>query len=78
MSAEFGESCVVQFAIKCHIALDLWAGVQAVQDVALQVRVDGVALLQPIQRDTMEWQRASHILRHKNKRRNTCDILFYN
>lgn len=67
MSAEFGEGRVVQLAVERHVVLDLLAGVQPVQDVALQVRVYRITLLQTIQRDTVERQRTSHVLRYREK-----------
>lgn len=68
MSAEFGEGGVVQLPIQRHVVLDLLAGVQAVQDVTLKVRVDGVTLIQVVQRDPVERQRSSDLLTEKERR----------
>lgn len=67
MSAKFGEGGVVQLAIQRHVVLNLLAGVQAVQDVTLQVSVDGVALIQAVQRDPMKLQLLSDVLTEKKK-----------
>lgn len=67
MSAEFGEGGVVQLPVQRHVVLDLLAGVQAVQDVTLQVRIDGVALVQTVQRDPVERQRPSDVLTEKER-----------
>lgn len=67
MSAELGEGCVVQLAVERHVVLDLLAGVKPVQDVALQVRVNHITFLQTIQRDPVERQRTSNILRRREK-----------
>ena len=54
MGAELPKGCVVHLAIEGDVVLDLWAAVDAVQDVALQVLVYGVVLLQAVQRDAVE------------------------
>lgn len=56
VGTEFGEGSVIQLPIQCHVVLDLLAGVQAVQNVTLQVRVDRVALVQTVQRDPVKRQ----------------------
>lgn len=62
MCTELAEGCVVQLAVQGHVVLDLLAGVQPVKDVTLQVRVDGIALVQAVQRDPMERQWMRHVL----------------
>ena len=63
VGAELGEGGVVHLAVERDVALDLGAAVDAVQDVGLQVLVDGVVLVQGVQRDAVERQRVGHILR---------------
>lgn len=67
MRTEFGEGGVVQLPVQRHIVLNLRAGVQAVQDVTLQVSVDGVTLVQTVQRDPVKRQRSSDILTEKER-----------
>lgn len=62
MGAELAEGGVVHLAIERDVVLDLRAAVDAVQDVALQVLVYGVVLLQPVQRDAVERQRVGDLL----------------
>lgn len=66
MGAELPESGVVHFAIEGDVVLDLRAAVDAVQDVALQVLVYGVVLLQAVQRDAVERQRVGDLLMSQN------------
>lgn len=62
MGAELAEGGVVHLAVERDVVLDLWAAVDAVQDVALQVLVYGVVLLQAVQRDAVERQRVGDLL----------------
>lgn len=62
MGAELAEGGVVHLAVERDVVLDLRAAVDAVQDVALQVLVYGVVLLQAVQRDAMERQRVGDLL----------------
>lgn len=62
MGAEFPKGGVVHLAIERDVALDLWAAVDAVQDVALQVLVYGIVLLQAVQRDAVKRQVAGDVL----------------
>lgn len=62
MGAELAEGGVVHLAIERDVVLDLRAAVDAVQDVALQVLVYGVVLLQAVQRDAVERQRVGDLL----------------
>lgn len=62
MGAELAEGGVVHLAVERDVVLDLGAAVDAVQDVALQVLVDGVVLLQAVQGDAVERQRAGDFL----------------
>lgn len=62
MGAELAEGGVVHLAVERDVVLDLRAAVDAVQDVALQVLVYGVVLLQPVQRDAVERQRVGDLL----------------
>ncbi len=48
MGAELAEAGVVHLAVEGDVVLDLGASVDAVKDVALQVVVDGVVLLQSV------------------------------
>lgn len=63
MGAQLAEGGVVHFAIERDVVLDLWAAVDAVQDVALQVLVDGVVLLQGVQGNSVEGQLPSDVLK---------------
>lgn len=65
MGAELAEGGVVHLAIERDVVLDLGTAVDAVQDVALQVLVDGVVLLQGVQRDAVERQLVGDLL-HRN------------
>lgn len=62
MGTELAEGGVVHLAVERDVVLDLGAAVDAVQDVALQVLVDSVVLLQAVQRDAVERQRAGDLL----------------
>lgn len=62
MGAELAEGGVVHLAVERDVVLDLRAAVDAVQDVALQVLVYGVVLLQAVQRDAVERQRVGDLL----------------
>lgn len=62
VAAELPEGGVVHLAVEGDVVLDLRAAVDAVQDVALQVLVDGVVLLQAVQRDAVERQLAGDVL----------------
>lgn len=62
MGAELAEGGVVHLAVERDVVLDLQAAVDAVQDVALQVLVYGVVLLQAVQRDAVERQRVGDLL----------------
>lgn len=65
MGAELAERGVVHLAVERDVVLDLGATVDAVQDVALQVLVDGVVLLQAVQGDAVERQRAGDLLKNR-------------
>lgn len=62
MGAELAEGGVVHLAVERDVVLYLRAAVDAVQDVALQVLVYGVVLLQAVQRDAVERQRVGDLL----------------
>lgn len=62
MGAELAEGRVVHLAIERNVVLDLRAAVDAVQDVALQVLVYGVVLLQAVQEDAVKRQRVGDLL----------------
>lgn len=62
MGTELAEGGVVHLAVERDVVLDLRAAVDAVQDVALQVLVYGVILLQAVQRDAVERQRVGDLL----------------
>lgn len=62
MAAELAKGGVVHLAIKRNVVLDFGAAVDAVQDVALQVLVYGVVLLQAVQGDAMKRQRVGDLL----------------
>lgn len=62
MGTELAEGGVVHLAVERDVVLDLGAAVDAVQDVALQVLVDSIVLLQAVQRDAVERQRAGDLL----------------
>lgn len=62
VGAELAEGGVVHLAVERDVVLDLWAAVDAVQDVALQVLVYGVVLLQAVQGDAVERQRVGDLL----------------
>lgn len=62
VGTEFPKGGVVHLAIERDVVLDLWAAVDAVQDVALQVLVYGVVLLQAVQRDAVKRQVAGDVL----------------
>lgn len=66
MGAELAEGGVVHLAVERDVVLDLRAAVDAVQDVALQVLVYGVILLQAVQRDAVERQRVGDLLNGKS------------
>lgn len=67
VGAELAEGGVVHLAIERDVVLDLWAAVDAVQDVALQVLVYGVVLLQTVQRDAVERQRVGDLLKSQKQ-----------
>lgn len=67
MGAELAEAGVVHLAVEGDVVLDLSAAVDAVQDVALQVVVDGVVLLQGVQRDLVERQRFGDFLQRTSE-----------
>lgn len=62
--AEFAEGGVVHLAVQRNVVLDLRTAVDAVQDVALQVLVDGVVLLQAVQGDAVKRQRVGNLLQN--------------
>lgn len=62
VGTEFPKGGVVHLAIERDVVLDLWAAVDAVQDVALQILVYGIVLLQAVQRDAVERQVAGDVL----------------
>lgn len=62
MAAELAKGGVVHLAVKRNVVLDFGAAVDAVQDVALQVLVYGVVLLQAVQGDAMKRQRVGDLL----------------
>lgn len=66
MGTELAEGGVVHLAVERDVVLDLRAAVDAVQDVALQVLVYGVVLLQAVQRDAVERQRVGDLLSRRN------------
>ncbi len=67
MGAELAEAGVVHLAVEGDVVLDLGAAVDAVKDVALQVVVDGVVLLQSVQRDSVEGQRFGDVLQRRSE-----------
>lgn len=67
VGAELAEGGVVHLAVERDVVLDLRAAVDAVQDVALQVLVDGVVLLQAVQKDAVEGQRVGDLLNSHNR-----------
>lgn len=66
VGAELAEGGVVHLAIERDVVLDLRAAVDAVQDVALQVLVYGIILLQAVQRDSVKRQRVGDLLESQN------------
>lgn len=62
MGTELAEGGVVHFAVERDVVLDLRAAVDAVQDVALQVLVYGVVLLQAVQGNAVKRQRVGDLL----------------
>lgn len=62
VGAELAKGGVVHLAVERDVVLDLRAAVDAVQDVALQVLIYGVILLQAVQRDAVERQRVGDLL----------------
>ncbi len=67
MGAELAEGRVVHLSVERDVVLDLRAAVDAVQDVALQVLVYGVVLLQAVQRDAVKRQRVGDLLHSPNR-----------
>lgn len=63
VGTEFPKGGVVHLAIERDVVLDLWAAVDAVQDVALQILVYGIVLLQAVQRDAVKRQVTGDVLR---------------
>ncbi len=78
VGAELAEAGVVHLAVEGDVVLDLCAAVDAVKDVALQVVVDGVVLLQSVQRDLMEGQRFGDVLQRRDVRSATSKIRLLN
>lgn len=62
VGTEFPKGGVVHLAVERDVVLDLRAAVDAVQDVALQILVYGVVLLQAVQRDAVKRQVAGDVL----------------
>lgn len=62
VGTELAKGSVIHLAIERDVVLDLRAAVDSVQDVALQVLVYGIVLLQAIQRDVVEWQCVGDLL----------------
>lgn len=62
MGTELPKGGVIHLAVERDVVLDLRAAVDAVQDVALQILVDGIVLLQAVQRDAVERQVAGDVL----------------
>ena len=62
VGTELAKGGVIHLAIERDVVLDLRAAVDSVQDVALQVLVYGIVLLQAIQRDVVEWQCVGDLL----------------
>lgn len=62
VGAELPKGGVIHLAIERDVVLDLRAAVDAVQDVALQILVYGIVLLQAVQRDAVKRQVAGDVL----------------
>lgn len=62
VGAQLAEGGVVHLAVERDVVLDLWAAVDAVQDVALQVLVNGVILLLGVQIYTVKGELAGDVL----------------
>lgn len=62
MGTELPKGGVIHLAIERDVVLDLGAAVDAVQDVALQILVYGIVLLQAVQRDAVKRQVAGDVL----------------
>lgn len=62
VAAELPKGGVVHLAIERDVVLDLRAAVDAVQDVALQILVYGIVLLQAVQGDAVKRQVAGDVL----------------
>lgn len=75
VGAELAEGGVIHFAVEGDVVLDLRAAVDPMQDVALQVLVYGVILLQAVQRDVVEWQRAGDVLKTESFQSGTFNTL---
>lgn len=67
VGTELAEGGVVHLAVERDVVLDLRAAVDAVQDVALQILVNGIVLLQAVQRDSVERQRIGDLLKTDGK-----------
>lgn len=65
VGAQLAEAGVVHLAIERDVVLDFGTAVDAVQDVALQVLVNGVILFQSVQRDAVERQWLGDVLPEK-------------
>lgn len=62
VGTELPKGGVIHLAIERDVVLDLRAAVDAVQDVALQILVYGIVLLQAVQRDAVKRQVAGDVL----------------
>lgn len=62
MGTELAEAGVVHLAIEGDVVLDLRTAVDAVEDVALEIVVNGVIFLQGVQRDLVEGERFGDFL----------------
>lgn len=62
VGTEFPKGGVVHLAIERDVVLNFWAAVDAVQDVALQILVDGIVLLQAVQGDAVKGQVTGDVL----------------
>lgn len=77
VGAELAEGRVVHLAVERNVVLDLRAAVDAVQDVALQVLVYGVVLLQAVQGDAVKRQRVGDLLRNATASKRINFLNFY-
>lgn len=69
MRTEFSKRSVVHFAIERDVVLDLRAAVYPMEDVRLQVLVDGFILFQSIQKYSVEGQQLNYFLQRKKEQK---------